>query len=196
MGDFEKGNVVESTTQGSNMHSQLITGVVLIIGLFAPIMITMYNYEFDSELSIQSLFWVYDQPPYMPNIFGFSLTPLYYLPSMFPFLLLRIVPVSQINRYYNGKTTRKRAFIASFIGDVMFLIISLPALFTTIMYGFYFSMIIPLPIQFIVATLILWRFSVPEAITPWEIEEKPKSWWEKTPDSQQKKSDDEDDQLW
>ena len=194
MGDFDKGNVAESATH--NPKSRLKTAIVLILGLFAPIMMSMFNYGWTNDLSIQSMIWMYNSSPYMFSFFGFSLIPPYAWASMFPFLLLRMVPVFQIHRYYNGKTTRKRAFIASFVGDGIFLVLVLPTLIMSIPFSSFYIML-PLPFQMIVAILILWRSPLPTPTTPWESEEKPKSWWDKTSDSPpKKKPTDDDDVLW
>ena len=194
MGDFDKGNVAESATHIPK--SRLKTAIVLVFGLFAPIMMTMFNYGWTTDLTIQSMIWMYNSSPYMLSIFGFSLIPPYVWASMFPLLLLRMVPVFQIHRYYNGKTTRKRAFIASFIGDGIFLVVALPTLLGTFLFDSFYIML-PLPFQMIIAILILWRSPLPTPTTPWESEEKPKSWWEKTSDSPpKKKPTDDDDVLW
>ena len=171
--------------------------IILIIGLFAPIMITMNFWGMDPQVDIQSMFWMYTQNPDISSFLGFYLNHVYALVSMFPFLLLRMVPVSQIYRYYNGKTTKKRAFIAAVIGDGVFLIVTFPSMILmAVISGFYFM--IPLPFQMIVGILILWRSPLPEPTTPWVSQEEPKSWWEKSPDPQQKKpaDDDDEDKLW
>ena len=195
MGDFDKGSVAESATH--NPKSWLKTAIVLALGLFAPIMITYSFWGMFPEVIIQSMIWMYSTSPYMASFFGFSLIPPYAWASMFPFLLLRMVPVHQIYRYYNGKTTLKRAAIASAIGDGIFLVVTLPILILPIIYGSFYSFMLPLPFQMIVAILILWRSPLPPPTTPWESKEKPKSWWEKTSDSPpKKKPTDDDDVLW
>lgn len=195
MGDFEQGNEDESAIH--NPKSRLKAAIMLILGLFAPIMIIMSFWGMFPAVNIQSMFWMYSTSPYMFSFFGFSLTPSYALFSMFPFLLMRMVPVLQIYRYYNGKTTRKRAAIASAIGDGIFLISVFPTLILSIIFGSFYSFMLPLPIQMIVAILILWRSPLPTPTTPWESEEKPKSWWDKTSDSPpKKKPTDDDDVLW
>lgn len=194
MGEFDEGSISESHTQEEKRNSKLIAAIMLLLGLFAPVMMTMYSYGWMTpQVSIQSIFWMYYSDSYMYSVYGFTILPLYALFSMFPFMLLRMVPVSQIYRYYNGKTTRKRALIASFIGDGYFLIMTLPGLLLSFM-GMLMS---PLPFQLIFGLLVLWRYPLPEPTTPWKSEEKPKSWWEKSPESQQeKKSTDDDDKLW
>jgi hypothetical protein len=207
MGDFEQGNAVESTNHSPKSRSKAV--ILLIFGLFAPIMMMMNTWGMFTEINIQSMFWMYSQSSYMPSFFGFSLIPLYAMTSMFPFLLLRMVPVFQIYRYYNGKTTRKRALIASFIGDGVILLFTTPTIILSFMSGMFYFYMIPLPFQMIAGFVMLWRCPLPEPTTPWEHITEQKSWWEKKPEPpsdapqekqssepQQKKPADEDDYLW
>jgi len=194
MGDFEQENVVETTDHDPKSRTK--AAILLIFGLFAPIMMMMNTWGMYPDINIQSMFWMYDPSSYMPGFFGFSLIPVYAFTSMFPFLLLRIVPVSQIYRYYNGKTTRKRALIASSIGDGVFLIMYSPYLIVSIMFGSFYYLIIPLPFQMIVGLVILWRRPLPIPTTPWEGVAESKSWWEKDSEPQQKKPAKGDNVLW
>lgn len=207
MGELDEGNNSESYTLGEKRNSKLITAIMLLLGLFAPLVIYVFSYVWMTpQISILSIFWMYSSESYyMYSFFGFSLVPLYSLFIMFPIVLLRMVPVSQIYRYYNGKTTRRRAFIASCIGDGLFLIYGTPYLFL----GFWGMLMLPLPFQLIFGFLVLWRYPIPEPTTPWKItsdDSEPKSWWEKSSDPQQKKPadseaeqkkpTDNDDVLW
>ena len=192
MGDFEQGNSAESVAY--NPNAGLKSSIVLLFGLFAPIAMTIMTWGMFPEITIQSMLWMYYPSSYYNS--GFVLMPPYAFFSMFPFLLLRMAPVTMMHRYYNGKTTRKRAAIASAIGDGLFLFMGLPTLIFGIMFmsGYF---IIPLPIQMIVALLILWRSPLPEPTTPWDDVLESKSWWEKSPEAQrQMKLDDDDDVLW
>jgi hypothetical protein len=197
MGDFEQGTIDESASH--NPKARLKSVILLVLGIFAPIMITIMTWGMFPEITIQSMFWMYNQSPYMPSFYGFSLRPLYAITSMFPFLLLRMVPVSMLYRYYNEKTTRKRALIASCVGDGAFLIVAIPSIISSLLFagGYY---MIPLPIQMIGAILILWRSPLPEPTAPWEGIVDSKSWWEKSPDAEQQKPiekpKDNDDELW
>ena len=198
MGDFEQGNSVESTNH--DPKSRLKAMILLILGLFAPVIMMVNTWGMFPEVNIQSMFWMFNQSPYMPSFFGFSLIPFYAMTSMFPFLLLRMATVSQIYRYYNGKTTRKRALIAACIGDGIFLIVALPSLIISFMFGNFNYFMIPLPFQMIVGLMILWRSPLPIPTTPWESVSEPKSWWEKEPkppeEKKEKPTKDDDDVLW
>lgn len=191
MGDSERVSVPESQLPENSRKPVLIAVVMLLLGLFAPFLVTGYSYEWMSQISIQSYLWTFS------SYGGFSLTPLYVLPVMFPLLLLRLVPVLQIYRYYNGKTTRKRTYIVCLFGDGYFLFYGL--LFVIIAIGFG-GLLLPLPFQLLFGWIMLWRFPVLEPTTPWETESKPKSWWEKEPkppeEKQEKPTKDDDDVLW
>ncbi len=193
MGDSEKESISESQTQAQQRFPLLIGAIMLIIGLLAPVMINVYDTEWMSQIVIQGMFWMYSFSSSGPYDSGFSTIHPYAFASMFPFLLLRMVPVSQIYRYYNGKTTKKRALIASIVGDGLFLFVGI--LFLFIGFGYSGMFMIPLPFQVIFGFLVLWRFPIPEPTTPWEGTSEQKSWWDKTPKPQQEKSKDED-ELW
>jgi len=204
MGELDKGNIYEISTQGEKRNSKLIAAIMLLLGLFAPLMIQTYNYGWGPpQFIIQSFFWAYySESYYMSSFGGFIIIPPYALISMFPLILFRIAPVYQIWRYYNEKTTRKRAMIACFIGDGLFLISTIPYIFLVMM-G---MLMLPLPFQLIFGLLVLWRYPISEPTAPWKSEEETKSWWEKTSEPQkekpddskaeQKKPTDNDDVLW
>jgi hypothetical protein len=197
MGELDTSVTYESFTPGEKRKSKLIAAIMLLIGLFAPVMITVFNYGWTTpQISMMSMFWTYySESYYMSGLYGFSFIDPYAMFSMFPFLLLRMVPVSQIYRYYNGKTTRKRAIIASFVGDALFLISGIPYL----LLSFMGMLMLALPFQLIFGLIVLWRSPLPEPTTPWEIasdDSEPKSWWEKSSGSKQKTPTDDNDELW
>jgi len=195
MGELEEADISESDTLGEKRNSKLIAAIMLLLGLFAPLMITVFSYGWMTpQISIMSIFWVYySESYYMSSYFyGFSLNSPFAVFNMFPFILLRMVPVFQIYRYYIGKTTRKRAIIASFVGDAIFLISGVPYL----LFGFIGMFMLPLPFQLLFGLLVLWRYPIPEPTAPWKSEEKPISWWEKSSEPQKEKPTKDDDVLW
>ena len=202
MGDFEQGNEDQIATY--NSKPRLKTSIVLLLGLFAPVLIMINTWMMGSQILVQSIFWMYNSSPYiyMPSFFGFSLIDAYMLSFMFPFMLLRMVPVTMVYRYYNGKTTRKRAALASFVGDGVFMIMYGPFIFISLIIGMGLGYIVsPLPFQLIITLLILWRSPLPEATRPWDAAPEDKSWWEKEPESREEKQakpskKDDDDVLW
>ena len=195
MGEVEEKSVSESQVPDSTKKSVLFSGIMLIIGLFAPISISAFNYNSSSPtVSIEGMFWMYrlTSSQYISAGFATTIDPNSWI-VMFPFLLLRMVPVSQLYRYYNGKTTRLRVFIASIIGDGFFLFSSILIWFVSL--GQYGAGIhIPLPFQIIFGFFVLLIFRVPKPKAPWPRKQSTKSWWAKEPDSQQEKV--ADDELW
>lgn len=194
MGAFERGTDNSEFQVGDTTRKPLLIGVImLLIGLLAPVLLTFNNYGFSSEMRIQSILWSYSSG-FIGS--GFMIIPLQWMISMFPTLLFRFVPVLQIQRYYKGKTTRKRALLATLVGDGYYLFMGVPLIFISMLSGFSYFFI-PLPFQVIFGVLVLWKFPIFEPTTPWESasdDPEPKSWWPKSPDSQQKKPD--DDKVW
>lgn len=198
MGDLERESVPDSQIPEESRKPAPIAMVMLLLGLFAPFVVTAYNYGWVSEVFIQSFFWTYRSTSMIDPYSGFSVTPLYVLPVMFPILILRFVPVLQIYRYYNGKTTKKRTYIICLFGDGFFIFYGL--LFVIIAIGFG-GLIVPLPFQMLFGWIMLWRFPRPEPTTPWESGSEPKSWWDKKPENQEEKQEkkpikDDEDVLW
>ena len=195
MGEVEDDSVSESQIPTQKKKSLLFSMIMLIIGLFSPVLISVFNYNSSSpDVNIQGMFWMYRLTSSQYIAAGFSITidPNSWI-VMFPFLLLRIAPVSQIYRYYNGKTTRIRVFIASIIGDGLFLFSSILIWFVSL--GQHGAGIhIPLPFQIIFSFFVLLIFRGPKPPVTWESKQSTKSWWAKEPDSQQEKV--ADDELW
>jgi len=194
MSGAERENEFESMIPIKKRKSQMITLIMLVIGLFAPFSLEIYNYGSMSHIVFSSMLWMFRQSSYMNGYFGFSFPSLYSLSPMFLFLLLRMVPVSQIYRYYDGKTTRQRVLIAIIIGDGFFLVTGIFSLFFTIGYSGVFMM--PLPFQIIFGFIVLWKYPIPEPTTPWENISESKSRLDKKPDSITEKLPNDNDKLW
>ena len=167
----------------------------MLLGLFAPLLIMIYSYSWVTQIMIQSLFWTYYASGSMYPSQGFSLIHPSVWISIWPLVLLRLVPVSQVYRYYKGKTTRRRAVIASMFGDGFFIFYILIMLIISYMIGMPIGMFpIPLPFQLLFCVIMLWRYPIAEPTTPWEgIEHR--LWWEKDQEPKEKKPKDED-ELW
>jgi len=188
--------ISNSTKVNAKQKSRMIAGITLLLGLFGPFMLTIYNYSIVSQTIIQSMLWMYVGSGSMYPYQGFSIIPPYAWTSMFPIMILRFVPVLQIYRYYQGKTTRRRAAIASVFGDGFFLSVILIMLIVNYAVGLSMGMYaIPLPFQFLFCAIMLWRYPIAEPTTPWEDMEEHQSWWEKDqePNVEKPKSEDE---LW
>ncbi len=171
MGEINEEGVTKSENSNLTKKSQLFATIMLLIGLLSPVLISVFHYAMLPEVFIQGMFWSYRQgSDWFDN--GFSIYPPDLIIANFPFVLLRMLPVSQVYRYYSGKSTRTRVLIASVIGDGYYLfsatIISLLAL------G-YDTFHLPLIFQIIFSILVLWLFPIPEPTTPWKSEENSKS---------------------
>ena len=177
MGASESENLTDSITQNKNNKFWVKVVIILLLGLFSPIMIVTVFLGFFPSPVVMSLFWTYNPDSYMASFFGFSLVHPNTLVSAFPFLLLRMVPVFMMYLYYNEKTTRKRALMATLVGDGISVIIGILSLPGSITSG-WMHYNIPLPFQLIVGLLILWRFPLPVPVTPFKEEKKSEVWWE------------------
>lgn len=155
----------------------------------------------DSQIILQSLIWGFISAPpdipYSSHFYRFEILPLEVIIQLFPLVLLRLVPVSQIYRYYQGKTTRRRALIASIFGDGTYMFYPLFMLIFTYASGLILVTIpIPIPCQFLFCVIVLWRYPIPKPTTPWENISESKSRLDKKPDSITEKLPNENDQLW
>jgi hypothetical protein len=197
MGDSERVSIPESQIPENNRNPVPIAVSMLLLGLFAPYLMVASDYGWVSEIFIQSFLWTFRITSMIDPYSGFSLTPIFVLPVMFPILLLRSVPVLQLYRYYNRKTSKKLTYIVCLFGDGFFLIYGF--LFVIIAFG-YAGLLLPLPFQLLFGWIILWRFPRPEPTTPWVSESEPKSWWEKKTkppeEKQEQPTKDDDDVLW
>jgi hypothetical protein len=177
------------------LHLGSISGVVIVLsGVLAPIMISSLGYVGNYDFSIQSLLWYFHIGTFGSD---FQFLPFYATFSIFPYLVLRMVPAYVTFRYYQGRTSRRRALFGLMIGDLLFLIEGIPFfLFAISFINSYF--ILPFPFQMLVGFLILWRFPIPEPTKPWESSEETKPWWEKESDDVPVSSDskNDEDRLW
>ncbi len=184
---------------GRERKSKQISAIVLLFGLFAPFLLMISSYGFDSQIMLLSLIWSFiSSPSVFPSSspsYRFEILPLEVIIQLFPLVLLRLVPVLQIYRYYEGKATRRRALIASIFGDGVYIFYIPFMLIIAYAFGLHIVMFtIPLPFQFLFCVIVLWRYPIPKPTTPWDKLEKQKSWWEK--DQTQKKESEDEDELW
>ena len=196
MGDFESVRSPNTEVVNRERKSTLITAITLLFGLFAPVAMMVYYYG-SLYIIVQSLFWTYSSyTSIYPNSYsGFSMVPPAVYIMMFPFVLFRLVPVSQIYRYYQGKTTRRRTVITFFIGDGISLSYALYAVFM-ITYGMD-TRIIPIIAQIIFGAIMVWRFPFQEPRIPWDTVLEEGKWWDKDERSPQEKENPKDkDELW
>jgi hypothetical protein len=186
MGKVVEESVTESQVPEQTKKSVLFAAIMLIIGLFAPILIDAFGTNSPSPIVvIVGMFWEYrfTSSPYIPAGFALLIDSSSWT-VMFPFLLLRMVPVRQIFRYYNGKTTRIRVVIASVIGDGLYLFVGIMmafSIFATQSDRFH----LPLPFQIIFSIFVLLIFRGSKPPVTWENKQSTKSWWEKSPEPDQ-----------
>lgn len=178
MGDFEKEPTITSTEkQGTNRVSiiaLLMTGLTFL----APVALAGYSYGWDYSVNISAILWSFAISPYYSS---FQFLNPFNLMMMIPFLLFRVGSTYQLTRYYQGKTTKRRARLAAVLSDGPILFVYIIFLITAGIYGG-LGLNYPLPIMMIVGLLLLWRFPVREPTVPWEGSEEPKSWWEEKPE--------------
>jgi hypothetical protein len=195
MGAFESGS------NSADMHVKDMsrianpTGVTIaLLGLLAPIMMTWISYPGYVSLSIQASLWFFNLGSFGS---GFQFIPLSAIFSMFPLLILRMVPAYVIVRYYHGKTTRKRALIGVMVGDILFLAMGLLIFVSSYMFVGS-NLLVPLPFEMLAGFLVLWRFPIPEPTKPWEGSDETKPWWERESSEKTASSDANDDKnrLW
>ncbi|MCK5264059.1 MAG: hypothetical protein KAR03_00495 [Candidatus Thorarchaeota archaeon] len=183
MGKFEKENDSESQTRDTKLTPQLLAAIMLVIGLAAPVLLSIY-YDGLSLIILQGAIWMYSSSSY-----GNSLSTVSLDFAIIPLLLLRIVPAYQIFRYYNGKTTKNRAYIASIVGDGLFLSGGIVILLFSM--AFQSMLSIPLPFQMIFGFYILWKLPGPEPTSPWKDNIESRTWWAKRTDTERENPNDD-----
>jgi len=200
MGDSKSINRNNTESVDGGRKSKYITAIVLLLGLFAPFLLMISYYGFDSQIILIAIVWsLFSSPsvfPYSSRSYRFEILPPEIIIQLFPLILLRLVPVSQIYRYYQGKTTRRRALIASTFGEGIYMFYLLLMVIMTFASGLITIVLpIPIPFQFLFCSIVLWRYPIPKPTTPWDGKEKSKSWWEKGQEPKEEKLRKED-ELW
>jgi hypothetical protein len=195
LGEIRPGqDQVEVRTRELLHFAKIFVAVMILLGILAPVMMTSFGYVGNYNLTIVSLFWYFEVGTFGS---GWLFLPPFATISMLPYLALRMVPAYMIYRYYQEKTTRRRAAVGIIVGDLLFLIETLPMMILTAMFaGSY--LIFPLPAQMLVGFFILWRYPIPEPTRPWEGSEETKPWWDNESSSLRKSPEakNEEDRLW
>ena len=137
---------------------------------------------FGSSYMIYSVTWMF-----APELFYF---PIAFLPFFFlfniwftlPLTIFNIAYIWKIIRYYRGKCTR---YSVIWVG---LLSITVPTVLTIVWTGYasgggVFGILGPIPIQFIVGLIFLYKIPGPEMTSPWRYDLSERSWWvKKRPD--------------
>ncbi len=133
------------------------------------------------EFTIYSIIWSYSHWMFFQS----SMISLFILTNIWitlPFTLFNIVYVWKIIRYFRGNCTR---FSVVWVGMLSLIFPTLFALFlrgmNDLAAGFVF--IGPIPIQFIVGLIFMFKIEGPEMTSPWRGDLGDRSWWKpKRPD--------------
>jgi hypothetical protein len=123
--------------------------------------------EFSSYWMLYSLIWVFD----FGGFFGFGFRVLNVeLMLTLPLCILNVAFAVWIVRYYQGRSSKYTAMTIGLLSVI------LPAALILYFSGLVIF-IYPIPIQFIVGLIILWRIEGPEVISPWSGMRLDLSWW-------------------
>lgn len=190
MGDFEKEPTLNDANPTSTSRVSIIAILMTVLAFLAPVAIAGYDWGFDYYININAILWGIYMDGYSIR---FEFLNPFTLMMMIPFSLFRIASVYLFTRYYQGKTTKGRAWIAAVSGDAPFLFV----------YGIWFitagisgglGFNYPAPIMMIVGFLLLWKFPAYEATVPWEGADSSTPWWEES--SEEKTEPTADNQPW
>jgi len=99
----------------------------------------------------------------------------YWIYITLPLTILNVVYAIWVVRYYKAKTSRYNVVM---VGLVSIILPPLLIIYFSGMLGG-FELIYPIPIQFILGLIILWRIEGPEVISPWSGMRLDLSWWKR-----------------
>ncbi|MFW9787944.1 MAG: hypothetical protein ACFFE2_05250 [Candidatus Thorarchaeota archaeon] len=165
----------------SEMEMYGVSPRVIAIIMFLITMIAPQGYV-PHNLSIPPVFYL--EPMIYSFLWKISLQPLH---STLPFCgwstmdLFALLPLTVLNwvfalwvvRYYQARSSRYNTIMLGVIANLLplFLIYYYSAPFPE------YHIIYPIPIQFILGLIILWRIEGPEVISPWSGMRLDLSWW-------------------
>ncbi|TET10718.1 MAG: hypothetical protein E3J86_04985 [Candidatus Thorarchaeota archaeon] len=137
----------------------IIAMIMFFVTIFSPFSFIpnmgMFGF-YNVHSGIYGLFWIFANP----YIF-------------LPLCLLNLLYSYWIVKYYQAKSSKDGAILIGLFSILLptVIVLSLTGLFGS------FLVIYPIPIQFIVGLIILWRIEVPEVISPWSGMRLDLSWW-------------------
>ena len=125
--------------------------------------------------TIYSILWVI--VPGVPIQLTFN--PLFMMANIWftiPLTIFNIAYIWKMIRYYRGKCTRYSVFWVGLLS------ITIPTVLALVLTGFVspsggYAMIGPIPIQFIVGLIFLYKYPGPEMTSPWRYDLHERKWW-------------------
>lgn len=147
----------------NGIKAPLVTSVVAIVALFFPMLIGIdIDYlQGSTTMVIQAVFWIM-------HVNGGSTIATF----NFVYVIMRVVFIIQVYRYYQGRTTIRKTLFAALLAELHILIVSISFYFFTVTYFYpvtYLIITVPIPILFITGVIML------AAISPSKTEE-PDKW--------------------
>ncbi|MHA2025234.1 MAG: hypothetical protein ACW98U_04965 [Candidatus Thorarchaeota archaeon] len=156
---------------------RVITILMMLVTLLFPVggIGLVYNWSNAPPL-LFGVFWVTD----IDGVFiawiwylGHPIELLQIIWMTIPLCTFNLLYVKQINRFFNGKTSRDTALVCGLLSMIVPSAIS-AALWTESILPF---VITPLPFQFFVGIILLYKFRDPDVFSPWEGYFLDLSWW-------------------
>ena len=157
----------ESDRELIGVSPAVIAIIMGIITLIVPLGIVPTEYGMTEhglsfiEPIIYGLIWAY--VPYWYNPYSFL--NIFFTWLTIPMSVLNLLYLRQIVRYYKGKTSRYNAVCVGVLSITIPTIISLGTTGIFTQFGI-FNFVGPIPIQFIVGLIILYRIPGPRLLTP------------------------------
>ena len=153
----------------------VIAIIMLIVTLLVPYGFILEGFFVSSVWSgpvLYSFIWVYQ----MNSYYAFGLRILFPdIIATLPLCVLNIVYALWIVRCYQAKSTK---YMAIMIGILSILLPTAIIFYITSLFA-YATVIFPIPIQFVIGLVILWRIEGPEVISPWSGMRLDLSWWKR-----------------
>jgi hypothetical protein len=153
----------DSTIEVKDVVDRRLVAIGLsALALLAPI----FCYVSQVSVTIFAALWAYIDYGYGTH-FGF-VEP-FQLAFTGPFLALRLLFVYQVDRYYQGVTTRRRALVLGLVADGPGLFMALLMLATILLpLPIALYVFIPIPLLLMAGGIVMWLRPVPEPVSPWD----------------------------
>lgn len=164
--------------RGQKLSSTIIGTIMALIAIFAPIMIVINQYEWETNIVVAAMTWQANYFTWGSNIYFDP----FILISSLPFAFLRIIFVIMIVRLYQGRTTKRRTLLVGIASELQLVALYYSVILLGILIaprGFsIYQYMIPIPILLFVGFLIIHLYP-PRVKTMWIEEVESRSWWDK-----------------